>query len=104
MHFEKLYSPEGNCIAAKDKKVDNPKVYPKCHAFLGSRLFSPSKLLIVPVYKMTTFTKYDILPCRENLCLILYTVLQNSFLPLIIAELDRRLIELKINKTLQKVL
>lgn len=28
----------------------------------------------------------------------------NLFLPLIIAELDRRFIELKINKTLQKVL
>ena len=51
---KKKNSPEGNCIATKDEKVDNPEVCPKCHAFLGPCLFSPLQMFVVPV--LTTLT------------------------------------------------
>ena len=56
-------SPEGNCIATKDEKVDNPEVCSKCHASLGPCFFSPPQMFVVPVlidhiHKINTINSY----------------------------------------------
>ena len=56
-------SPEGNCIATKDEKVDNPEVCSKCHASLGPCIFSPPQMFVVPVlidhiHKINTINSY----------------------------------------------